>query len=74
MHTNHFVAKKCGLFSSVFKIITPNNTTPTFQDGIRTSQGIALTITKLIDFYSQGIFYFFCLPLFSIEVNPNINS
>ena len=24
--------KKCGLFSSVFKKIIPNNTTPTFQD------------------------------------------
>ena len=24
--------KKCGLFSSVFKEIIPNNTTPTFQE------------------------------------------
>ena len=24
--------KKCSLFSSVFKKITPNNTTPTFQE------------------------------------------
>ena len=24
--------KKCGLFSSVFKNIIPNNTTPTFQE------------------------------------------
>ena len=24
--------KKCGLFSSVFKKIIPNNTTPTFQE------------------------------------------
>ena len=24
--------KKCSLFSSVFKIIIPNNTTPTFQE------------------------------------------
>ena len=57
-------SKKCSLFSSVFKKIIPNNTTPTFTkvggvtepsqfvDGIRTSHGIALTITKLIDFYS----------------------
>ena len=56
--------KKCNLFSSVFKKIIPYNTTPTFQevgrylnpshfvDDIRTSHGIALTITKLIDFYS----------------------
>ena len=29
---NHFVAQKCGLFSSVFKKFIPNNTTPTFQD------------------------------------------
>ena len=53
--------------SSVFKKIIPNNTTPTFQKvgGVtkpltfcrwqRTSHGIALTITKLIDFYSQCI-------------------
>ena len=29
---NHFVAQKCGLFSSVFKKIIPYNTTPTFQE------------------------------------------
>ena len=29
---NHFVAQKCGLFSSVFKKISPYNTTPTFQE------------------------------------------
>ena len=62
--------KKCGLFSSVFKKIIPNNTSPTFQevggvlnpshfvDGIRNSHCITLTITKLIDFYSQCIFIF----------------
>ena len=45
----------------------PNNTTPTFQEvggklnpshfvaGIMTSHGIALTITELIDLYSQVI-------------------
>ena len=50
--------KNCGLFSSVFKKIIPNNTTPTFQEvgGIRTSHGIALTITKLINFYFQCTF------------------
>ena len=32
MHKNHFVTQKCGLFSSVFKKIIPNNTTPTFQE------------------------------------------
>ena len=74
--------KKCGLFGSVFRKIIPNYTTPTFQEvggvtlhsiSIRTSHGIALTITKLIDFNSQGIFIF-CLPLFSIEMNQNVNS
>ena len=43
-----------------------------FVDGIRT-HGIALTITKLIDFYSQGIFTF-GLPPFSIEMNQKVNS
>ena len=29
----HFVAQKgCGLYSSVFKKMIPNNTTPTFQE------------------------------------------
>ena len=32
MHKNHFVAKKCGLFSSVFKKTVPYNTTNTFQE------------------------------------------
>ena len=62
--------KKCGLFSSVFKKIIPNNTTPTFQevggvtypphfvDAIRTSHVIAFAIAKLIDYYSQGTFTF----------------
>ena len=56
--------KLCCFISSVFKKIIPNNTTPTFQevggvtqptyfvDGIRTSHGIPLTTTKVIDFYS----------------------
>ena len=60
--------RTCGFISSVFKKFIPYNTTPTFQevggvtqphifvDGIRTSHGIALTITKLIDLYSQGVF------------------
>ena len=59
----------CGFFSSVFKKKFPNYTTPTFQevsgvtqpptffvDGIRIFHGIALAITKVIDFYSQGNF------------------
>ena len=60
--------KKCGLFSSVFKKIIPNNTTPIFNEWVgylnfvsdmRTSHGIAKTITKLIFFDSQDIFTFF---------------
>ena len=78
--------KKCSLLSSVFKKIILFNTTLLFKKwvgllypshfvyDIITSHGIALTITKLIDFYSQGIFTFFCLPPFSIEMNQNINS
>ena len=69
--------KKCGLFSSVFKKIVPYNTTPTFQEvggeslsltfvgGIRIPHGIALTITKLIDFSSQGIFTFLFATVFN---------
>ena len=42
--------KKCGLFSSVFKKVIPNNNTLvdglTQPLGIKTSHGIALTITK----------------------------
>ena len=69
--------KKCSLFSYVFKKIIPNNTTPSFQEvggvtstshfvnGISTSHGIALTITKLIDFYSQGIFTFLFATVFN---------
>ena len=63
MHNNHFVAQKLhGFFSSAFKKIIRNSTTPTFQevggvtrpfiflDDIITSHVIALTITELIDF------------------------
>ena len=69
--------KKCSLFSSVFKKIIPNNTTLLFKkwvgyhnpshfvDGIRTSHGIALTITKLIDFYSLGNFTFLFATVFN---------
>ena len=77
--------KMCGLIWPVFKKIISNNTIPTFQevggvtqpayfvDGIRPSHGITLTITKVIDFYSQGNLPY-CLPLFSIEMNQNVNS
>ena len=36
-----------------------------FVDGIRISNGIALTITKLIDFYSQSIFTFLFATVFN---------
>ena len=77
--------KMCGFISYVFKKIIPYNTTPTFQevgwvinpahfvDDIRTAHGIALTITKLIDFYSQGILTFLFATV-SIEMNQNVNS
>ena len=69
--------KICGFISSVIKEIIPNNTTPTFQevggviqprifsDSIRTSHGIALNITKLIDLYSRSIFYFLFATVFN---------
>ena len=71
--------KMCGFIRSVFKKITPNtcNTTPTYQevggvlnpihfvDGIRTPHGIVLTIPKLIDFYSQGVFTFLFSTVFN---------
>ena len=67
----------CGFISSVFMKIIPSNTTPTFQevggvtqprifvDDIRTYHGIALTITKLIGFYSQGVFTFLLATVFN---------
>ena len=66
----------CGFNSSIFKKIIPNNTTPTFQEvgGVtqpriffrwHTSHDIALTITKLIDFYSQCIFTFLFSTVFN---------
>ena len=79
-------SKKCGLFSSVFKKVIPNNTTLTIQEVgwatqslifcrcIRTSHGIALTIIKFVDFYSEVFLLLFCLPLSSIEMNPNYKS
>ena len=69
--------KKSGLLSSVFKKIflitlrllfkkwvgylNPSH----FVDGIITSHLIALTITPLIDFYSQGIFTFLFATVFN---------
>ena len=69
--------KMCGFICSVFKKIISINTIPTFQEvggltqppifcqGIRTSHGIALTITKVIDFYSQGNFTFLFATVFN---------
>ena len=64
--------KMCIFISSVFKEIIPSNDTPTFQlnpayfvDCIRFSHGIALTITKLIDFYSQCVFTFLFATVFN---------
>ena len=72
--------KKCSLFSSVFQENYSLNALPLlfnkcvgsiypshFVDGIRTYNGIALIITKLIDndFYSQGIFTFLFVSVFN---------
>ena len=43
------------------------------MDGIRTSLGIAVTMTKLIDFYFK-VLLLFCLSSFSIGMNQNVNS
>ena len=71
--------KMCGFIGSLFKKMIPYNTTPTFREvgGVtqprtfcrrhKTSHGITLTITKLIDFYSQGIITF----LFAAVFNSN---
>ena len=76
---NSLSRKNVDMFSSVFKKIIPDATTPTFQEvgggnspsyfvkGIRFSHGIALTITKLIYLYSQGIL----TPLFAFVFNWN---
>ena len=77
---NISLRKTCCLFSSAFKKIIPNYTTPTFQEvgGVpqpvifcRTSHGIALTITKLIDFYSQGIFTFLYASFMYLKASDN---
>ena len=85
MHKNHFVGQKISLFSSIFKTIVPNNTTllskkragqlnpPHFGDGLRHSHGIALTIIKLIDFCSQGIFTFLCFYQSSFRLRDVFN-
>ena len=50
--------KKCSLLSSVFN--------SHFVDGTRTSHGIALTITKLIDFLVLSRYFYF---LFATVIN-----
>ena len=78
--------KKCGLFSSVFKKIIPNYTTPTFQE----VGGVAYPLTfcrwqKNFSLYRDNhhtidksllssYFLFFCLPPFSIEMKQKFNS
>ena len=63
--------KMCGFVSSVFKNIIPYNTSPTFKEVGGVTQprtfcrDITLTITKLIDFYSQGIFTFLFVTVFN---------
>ena len=57
------------LFLITLLLLNPSH----FVDGIRTSYGIILTITKLIDFYSQSCFTFL-FATFSIEMNQNVNS
>ena len=78
MHKNHFVAQKsvaCFVLYSrkLFLITLPllfkkwvGQLNPShFVYVIRTYHGIALTITKLIDFYSQGIFTFLFATVFN---------
>ena len=67
MNQNISSRKNVDLFSSVFQKSIPNNTTPTFQEvgrvtqplifveSMRISHGIALTITKVISFFSQCV-------------------
>ena len=49
------------LFNKLVLLLYPS----LFVGGIRTSHGIALTITKLIDFYSQGILTFLQATVFN---------
>ena len=85
MYGNYFVEQQMWLFSYTFKKNTSNNTTLTLQevggylnpsyfvDGMRTSHNFALAITKLM-ISTPKVFLLFCLPLFSIEMNQNVNS
>ena len=72
--------KKCGLFSSVFKKIIPNNTTLTFEE----VGGVTLSMTQELLMISRQpsqnglistlkVFLLFSLPMFSIEMNQNVN-
>ena len=75
----------CGLFSSVFKKIIPNNTTPSFQevggylnpayfvDGMRTPIVSRWPSQKWLT-STLKVILLFCLPLFSIVMNQNVNS
>ena len=79
MHRIISSRKMCAFISYVFKIFFSNNTTPAFLGGggvnqprlfcrwRRTFHGIALTITKLIDFYSISSFTFFVCHCFQLN-------
>ena len=78
MHKDHFVAQKsvaCVVLYSrklflitlplLFKKCVGKFNPSHFVDGIRNYHGIRLTITKLIDFYSQVIFNVLFATIFS---------
>ena len=69
--------KKCGVFGSVIKKIIPNNTTPTFQE----VGGVTKPLTfcpvgnhhEIDRFLLSKVFLLFSLPMFTIEMNQNVN-
>ena len=78
--------KMCDFICSVLKKIIPNNTTPTFQEvGGVTQPRIFCRWHKNFSWYRvnhhrsdwfllSNVILLFCLPLFSIEMNQNVNS
>ena len=75
--------KMCGFICSVLKKITPNNTTPTFQEvGGVTQPRIICRWYKNFSWYHVNhhrsdtlkVILLISLPLFSIEMNQNDNS
>ena len=69
--------KMCGFICTVLKKVIPNNTTPTFQEVGGVTQPCIfcrwhknflwyrITITEVIDFYSQGNFTFLFATVFN---------